>query len=89
MQVKQSKLSTYIRSNKDYYKAMQGHGYLLPAYSCAIVTRDYLDGIRLGEYYCPHKRDKIPKLDVPNPPLKTELLKLWKKALKEKVQEDP
>ena len=68
---------------------MQAHGYLLPAYSSALVTREYLDGVRAKEYYCPHKQDNIPKLEVPNPPPKMELLKLWKQAVHEKVIEEP
>ena len=68
---------------EDYYKAMVGHGHLLPVFSSAIITREYLDGIRAGHYYCPHRKDKIPKLDVPNPPPKAELLKLFKTAVYE------
>ena len=57
--MKQSEIGKYIRSTKDYYNAMIGHGYILPSYGCALVTRDYLDGVRKGWYYCPTKDDHI------------------------------
>ena len=80
--MRKSDVGLYIRGTKDFYNAMLGHGHLLPSYGCALVTRDYLDGVRDGIYYCPNKKDKIPKLEVANPPPKNELLKLWKKAVK-------
>ena len=55
----------------------------------AIVTRTYLDAIRKGHYYCPHVRDNILPLRCPNPPPKMELLKIWKKAVYEKVVDEP
>ena len=87
--MKQSEIGKYIRSTKDYYNAMIGHGYILPSYGCALVTRDYLDGVRKGWYYCPTKDDHIPHLEVANPPPKEELLKIWKKAVKIKVEKEP
>ena len=87
--MKKSKFDNYVRSNKDYYNVMERHGYLLPSLSCAMVSREYLDGIRLGQYYCPHKRDKIPKLVIANPPPKKELLRLWKKGCYDKCVEEP
>ena len=67
-----------MRSNTDYYDAMVRAGWLMPTISCSLVTREYMDGIRKGEFYCPHKNDNIPKMNVANPPPKMELLKIWK-----------
>ena len=87
--MKKSEIGNYIRGTKDYYNAMIGHGYLLPAYGSALVTREFLDGVRAKIYYCPTKDDKVPHIEVANAPPKEELLKIWKKAVKKKVQEEP
>ena len=78
-----------VRTLEDYYDACLRKGWLLPSYNSAIVTRTYLDAIRKGHYYCPHKRHKIDHLRCPNPPPKIVLLKIWKKAVREKVVEEP
>ena len=78
-----------VRSNGDYYNAMIRHGWLLPTISSSLVTREYMDGVRTKQYYCPHIEDEIPKLLVANPPPKLELLKIWKKAVYQKVRTDP
>ena len=85
--MQQKKLGAYVRSNEDYYAAMVSHGYIMPTLSCALVTRGYMDGVRKGEYYCPHKSQDIPKLCVANPPPKLELLKIWKRSVYKAVQE--
>ena len=86
--MQQKKLGAYVRNNHDYYDAMVSHGYIMPTLSSSIVTREYMDGIRKGEYYCPHRSQNIPKLAVANPPPKLELLKIWKKAVYDKVKTD-
>ena len=53
--MKKKDIENYIRGNKDYYNAMIGHGYLLPSYGCALVTREFMDGVRKKIYYCPTK----------------------------------
>ena len=55
--MKKSEIGNYIRGTKDYYNAMVQHGYLLPAYGSALVTREFLDGVRHRIYYCPTKED--------------------------------
>ena len=57
------------------------HGWILPSYKCAIVTRDFMDGLRQGVFWCPHKNDNIVVLLCANPPPKEVLLKLWKSAV--------
>ena len=54
-----------------------------------MVTRTYLDAIRRGDYYCPHLKHDIPRLQCPNPPPKIVLLKIWKKAVTAKVVDEP
>ena len=64
-------------------------GWLLPAISSGIVTRDYLDAIRAGQYYCPHFDHKIEQFRCPNPPPKMVLLQIWKKAVYQKAKTEP
>ena len=80
--MKKSEIGLYVRGTKDYYNAMVSHGHILPSYGCALVTREYLDGIRMEMYYCPNSSDNIPHLEAANPPPKEELLKIWKKAVR-------
>lgn len=87
--MEQQRLASYVRSNGDYYNAMVRAGWIMPTISSAIVTRDFMDGIRRNEYYCPHVKQNIPTMNVANPPPKKELLKIWKKAVYQRVEEEP
>ena len=87
--MKRSDMGKYIRDMGDYYNALIRHGWLLPSWSCAMITRPYLDGIRVNKYYCPHKSDRIPNLYVANPPPKEVLLKIWKRSARKMAEEEP
>ena len=87
--MEQKKLSKKVRTFEDYYIACERNGWLLPSMTSAIVTRTYLDAIRSGHYYCPHLTYNIKQLRCPNPPPKLELLKIWKRAVREKVVSEP
>ena len=86
--VERSKIANKVRTIEDYYGALIRHGWLLPSLSCGFVTRPYLDGIRINQFYCPHNRDKVPKLFCANLPPKMELLRIWKKAVHKKAAEE-
>ena len=87
--MEQKKLARKVRTFEDYYETCERNGWLLPSITSAIVNRTYLDAIRKGQYYCPHVSYNILPLRCPNPPPKMELLKIWKKAVYEKVVEEP
>ena len=87
--MKRSDMAKYIRSMGDYYNSMIRAGWLLPAWSSGLITRHYLDGIRDNKYYCPHKSMKVPNLYVANPPPKEILLKILKRAVRVKCEEEP
>ena len=57
--MERKKLGTYVRTQHDYYVTMVRNGWIMPSYKCAVVTRDFMDGIRQGVFWCPHKNDNI------------------------------
>ena len=79
--MRQSQVGQVVRTQRQYYDAMARNGWLLPRYGAALVNRDFLDGIRLGAYYCPAVKDGIVKLPCPNPPPKAELIALFEAAV--------
>ena len=87
--MEQKKLGRVVRTFENYYDACERDGWLVPSFSSAIVTRTFLDAIRAGQYYCPHIKYKILPLRCPNPPPKMELLKIWKRAVYQKVVDEP
>ena len=87
--MEQKKMGRKVRTFQDYYDACERAGWLLPTISSGIVTRQYLDAIRKGHYYCPHFDHDIKQLRCPNPPPKMVLLKIWKKAVYQKAKAEP
>ena len=78
-------MQTYVRTQHDYYVTMVRHGWIMPSYKCAVVTRDFMDGLRQGVFWCPHKNDNISVLLCANPPPKDELLSIWKTAVYDQI----
>ena len=57
--MEQRNLGRKVRTFEDYFNTCERGGWLLPSFNSAIVTRSYLDAIRKGHYYCPHRRHNI------------------------------
>ena len=57
-----------VKEKKDYYNALERHGFRLPTYKCSLITRLFLEQVREGQVYCPKYKDLILRSCVKPPP---------------------
>ena len=76
-----SQVGQVIRSQKQYFEAMIRNGYILPKFHSPLVHRDYLDGVRAGCYYAPHRDENFQVYMAINAPPKQVLINMFKVAV--------
>jgi len=56
-----------IADKKDFYNAMNLNGWHMPKLKTPLVTREFMNGVRYGQVYCPKKR-AVKLAYCPDPP---------------------
>ena len=64
---------SYVGTNREMYDAMERHGFRLPKFSAPIITSEYMQRVRKGEYLqiLAHEAKHLP---CPDKPRKSVLL---------------
>jgi len=71
--IKVAEAEKLVNSVSSYYEAMDRNGWFLPALKSSIISCEYLDRVRNGDYWCP-KYEKLLQRPCPRPPPKEFLL---------------